>query len=127
MNIIKKITILLLSILFMACNSDDDGVVQNQNQAPVLADSSINLSETLTSDIITTIEATDPEGDALTYSIVSQNPSGSVSINPNTGVVYVANASAFDYSVNQVITVTIMVTDGINETTAQLTINIIED
>ncbi|TCK69303.1 hypothetical protein DFQ05_0824 [Winogradskyella wandonensis] len=35
------------------------------------------------------------------YSIVSQTPAGAIAIDPNTGVVTVADASLFDYEINQ--------------------------
>ena len=41
-----------------------------------------------------TLAATDPEGSALTYAIVSGNSSGAFAINPATGVITLANSSA---------------------------------
>ncbi|MGB1269329.1 MAG: cadherin repeat domain-containing protein [Flavobacteriaceae bacterium] len=124
MKIVKTVILVFAAITVMACNNDDDNTPQNQ--APVVEDKTISVSENLTSDLLTTIAATDVEGDTLIYSIVSQSPSDSVLINELTGEVFVNNASVFDYDVNQVITVVISVSDGENVSTSTLIINITE-
>ena len=84
----------------------------------------MNMDENPTSDLLTTMVATDAEEDQLTYSIVSQTPTNSVGINATNGEVYIVNASAFDYEQNTKITVVIAVTDGVNITESTLAINI---
>lgn len=122
MNTIKHVMLLLIIALLMACSSDD----KPQNQAPVFEDQDqiMNMDENPTSDLLTTIVATDAEEDTLTYSIVSQTPTGSIIINESTGDIYVGNASAFDYEQNTQIIAIIAVTDGISTTESTLTINI---
>jgi predicted component of type VI protein secretion system len=122
MNTIKFLMLLVIAVVFTSCNNDDEP----KNQAPVLADKTMEVSENLTSDLITSLAATDAEEDELTYSIVSQTPTGSIIINENTGEIYVGNASAFDYEQNTTIVAVIAVFDGINTTQSTLTINILD-
>jgi len=110
--------LLLITVVFTSCNNDDD---EPQNHEPVLLDTTINLQNP-TSDLITTLSATDEDGDDLTYTIVSQTPIGSVIINETTGEVFIADASAFNQT--NTITVTINISDGIDITTMVLTINV---
>lgn len=114
--------LLLVIAVFTSCSNDDEP----KNQAPVLADKTMDVSENLTSDLITFMAATDAEEDELTYSIVSQTPTGSIIINENTGEIYVGNANAFDYEQNTTIVAVIAVFDGINTTQSTLTINILD-
>jgi predicted component of type VI protein secretion system len=122
MNTIKFLMLLVIAVVFTSCSNDDEP----KNQAPVLADKTMEVSENLTSDLITSMAATDAEEDELTYSIVSQTPTGSIIINENTGEIYVGNASAFDYEQNTTIVAVIAVFDGINTTQSTLTINILD-
>ena len=115
---------LLLStvVLLTSCNNGDEP----KNEAPVVEDMTINVSENLESDLITTIVATDAEEDVLTYSIVSQTPANSIIINESTGEIYVGTASAFDYEQNTTITAIIAVSDGASSTESTLIINILD-
>lgn len=123
MNTIKTLTLLLFLVVFTACNNDDDSM----NHTLTMNDAELNVSEDLTSDLLTTIVATDSNAEhELTYSIVSQTPANSVIINETIGELYVGNASAFDYEQNTSITVVLEVTDGTLTTQAALTINILD-
>jgi hypothetical protein len=112
----------LVITVFTSCNNDD----APKNEAPVLANKTMDISENLESDLITSMVATDAEEDTLIYSIVSQTPTGSIIINESTGDIYVGNASAFDYEQNTQIIAIIAVSDGINSTESTLTINILD-
>lgn len=120
MNTLKTLTVLLIVAVFASCSNDDEP----KNHAPVSEDMVLNMDENPTSDLLTTIVATDLDGDDLQFSIVSQTPTGSVIINETTGEVYIGNSSIFDYEQNTVITVIIAVTDGVSVTEITLTINI---
>lgn len=122
MNTIKFLTLICAVAFFCACEKDDGPT----NSAPVLEDSTMNMDENPTSDLLTTVTATDADEDTLTYSIVSQTPANSVLINSTNGEIYIANASAFDYEQNTQIVVNIEVTDGVNITQSTLTINILD-
>jgi hypothetical protein len=123
MNTIKILSLLLIAVMITSCNNDDDST----SHTLTMNDVDLNISEDLTSDLLTTIVATDSDDEhELTYSIVSQTPANSVIINETTGELYVGNASAFDYEQNTTITAVIEVTDGTLTTQATLTINIID-
>lgn len=124
MKITKIIYVLIILLTFTACSKDDEA----PNNPPVLEDVELNVNEAIRFDsnaTITTLEATDKDNDTLTYSIVSQTPTGSIAIEASTGKVTVANADAFVYQKDKKITATIKVSDGKSETTAQLVLNII--
>lgn len=123
MNTIKTLSILLLAVVVSSCSNDDDGT----SHTLTMSDIELNVSEDLTSDLLTTIVATDSDDEhELAYSIVSQTPANSVIINETTGELYVGNASAFDYEQNTTITVVVEATDGALTTQATLAINIID-
>lgn len=122
MNTIKTLMLLLMVVIMASCNNDDDGI----SHILTMNDSVLNVSENLTSDLLTTIVATDSNAEhELTYDIVSQTPANSVIVNETTGELYVGNASAFDYEQNTTITIIVEATDGTLTTQATLTINIL--
>jgi hypothetical protein len=122
MNTIKTLMLFAIIATCCACSNDD----APKNEAPIMDSKTINVPENLESDLITTMAATDAEEDQLTYSIVSQTPTGSIIINASTGEIYVGNASAFDYEQNTQIVAVIRVSDGTSNTDATLTINILD-
>lgn len=122
MNTIKTLMLFVIVAVFTSCNNDDEP----QNHAPVSQDMEISMDENPTSDILTTIVATDVEGDALTYTIQSQTPAGSIQINETTGEVFIFDINAFDYEQNTTIAAVIEVSDGVNITETTLTINILD-
>ncbi|TBN01315.1 cadherin repeat domain-containing protein [Hyunsoonleella flava] len=122
MNSIKFFSLACAVMLFCACQKDDTPT----NSAPVLEDRTMNMNENPTSDLVTTVTATDADDDQLTYTIVSQTPENSVGINTANGEIYIVNASAFDYEQNTTIIINIEVTDGVNTTASALTINILD-
>ena len=122
MKTIKTLMLLVIIAVFTSCNNDDEP----KNHAPTAQDMVISMDENPTSDLITTIVATDLDGDVLTYSIISQTPAGSLAINSATGSIFIVNPNAFDYEQNTEITAQIEISDGINVTIIQLTINILD-
>jgi hypothetical protein len=58
------------------------------------------------------IESSDPDGDILVYSIISGDDSGSFSITTNTGLLNISDSTLLDFEVNEVLNLTIQVTDG---------------
>lgn len=122
MKTIKTLMLLLVIATISACSNDD----APKNEAPIMESKTMNVSENLESDLITTMAAKDAEENELTYSIVSQTPAGSIIINASTGQIYVGNASAFDYEQNTQIVAIISVSDGTSTTESTLTINILD-
>ncbi|MEM8899431.1 MAG: discoidin domain-containing protein [Bacteroidota bacterium] len=83
-----------------------------QNQAPKLDGAVFKIPENLKNTTeFGALFALDPDGDALTYSIIEGNTGGAFSINPETGVLAVANTNQLDYERNPVFTLTVQVND----------------
>lgn len=62
----------------------------------------------------------------LSFSILNQNPNGSVEINPTTGERIIVDKKNFEYQINPIISATIQVSDSINSENIPVTINLIE-
>ena len=58
------------------------------------------------------VTATDPEGDALTYSLASGSDSGNFTLEPSTGRMEVSSDAILDYEANPTLIVELQVSDG---------------
>jgi len=95
-------------------------------QPPVVLAQTFEISELAAiGDIVGTVVATDADTDVadLTYAITAGN--GDFTINPNSGEITTVNL--LDYAVKPQYTLTIEVSDGIDATSADMTINVEED
>lgn len=92
------------------------------NQAPQLEDQSFEASEDISdTDIIGTVDASDVEGDNLTYSI-TENDGELFEIDENTGELSLVAGQNLDFELFEEHTITISVTDGTNISEATITI-----
>ncbi len=71
-----------------------------------------------------TIVATDPEDNALTFSITNGNESGAFSIDESTGLLKIANSIPVDFEINSVFTLSIEVNDGSLTSAETITVNL---
>lgn len=87
--------------------------IDSTNQAPVMSSTTpVSIAEsTVTGRAVSTISATDPEGDTLTYSILSGNTGNAFTINPSTGAI--TTATALDYETTNSYTLTVAATDTV--------------
>ena len=72
-----------------------------------------------------TVQATDPDGDTLTYTIADQQALGAFSVEPSTGIIRVADSSQIDFETDETLDLTIAVTDpngGRAEQTVTITV-----
>jgi predicted extracellular nuclease len=74
--------------------------------------------------IVGSINATDINGDILTYSITSGNTNGAFSINASTGQITVANRAALDFETTPSFSLTVGVSDGSLTDSATVTVNL---
>jgi len=118
-TIFKKIILLFVITTIFSCSSDDDST--SDNTAPVIEAQSFTVSENITSDtVFATVTATDPDGDNLTYSIVT-NSSGLFSIN-NNGELSVTVGASLDFETTDNHTITVAVADISETKTATISI-----
>jgi putative intracellular protease/amidase len=84
------------------------------NQAPTASNAGWSLIENAANGTsVGTVIASDPDaGQTLTYAIIGGNDSGAFAINPTTGQITVANATALDFETNPVFHMTVQVTDS---------------
>ncbi|MEN1784923.1 MAG: cadherin domain-containing protein [Bacteroidota bacterium] len=110
----------------LGCSNDDNGgSTTPENNAPDIQDQSFTASEVIDdASIIGKVVATDPDGDALTFSIKTN--SNSLFEITNGGDISLAASQSLDYETATSHTLSIDVTDGEATSNAQVTINVID-
>lgn len=120
-------------LFFVSCSNDDGGVPVTPdpgNTAPVVNAANFSpLESILDTDEIGTVNATDADDDTLVYEITANDDDLFV-IDADTGVISLTTGSSLDFEKKQEYTITVSVSDGEEEASAQITIsvqNVIED
>ncbi len=84
-----------------------------ENKAPTIEEEEFTLAEnSIVGTQVGFITASDPDGDDLTFSIISGNDLGAFHVDENTGELSVVNSQALDYEVTPVFGISVQVTDG---------------
>jgi len=112
----ETVTVIVINGIGLSDSKDYNIVVSPANQAPVITpitDATITVGETYTY----TVEATDPDGDTLTYSL-TDSPAG-MTIDENSGEITWTSTAVGSYGV------TVEVSDGDLNDTQSFTITII--
>lgn len=119
----KKLTTLLLLLLFSACSSDSEKDTKDEfNNQPIVANQNFTVLEhTKTGNIIGIVKASDKENDVLSFSIEGNSD---ININPNTGELTVGEHLKLDYETNKRIEFVVSVFDGTTISDATITLNI---
>ena len=100
-------------------------VIADRNQPPAADDTSLNVDENAENGtIVGNLPASDPDGQSMTYSILSGNTSNIFSLHAATGEIKVADGSLLDYETTKSYTLAIQVSDGIDTTIANVKINV---
>lgn len=109
--------------------SDDAVITINLtdiNEAPTVTDATVSLNENSpNSTAVHTVLASDPDGDALSYTISAGNTGTAFTINA-TGEISVSDASALDFETTPPFTLTVTVSDGTLSDKAVITISLID-
>ena len=96
------------NILFL-----DSITLAPENQVPSLTNLNFSIAEhSPDGTLIGILTATDPENDALTYSILFGNTNDAFSLDANTGALIVQNQSALDFKSTSMFELTVEVNDG---------------
>ncbi len=96
----------------------------DENLAPAITDQTFSLAENSVSAAeVGIVQATDPDGDALSYSITSGNTGDAFALNATSGVLTVQTSSALDFETTPTFNLEVKVNDG-NGGTASATITI---
>lgn len=127
-KISKHLSLILLLVVF-SCSSDDDSNPNPTDESGITAvNFTIDFDENPAPGAsIGIVQAA--SDNTLSFAITSQTPSGAMSINTNTGELKVANAAAFDFETNPVITATISIitSKGSKNVSATITLNDLDD
>tara|TARA_B100000963_G_scaffold90282_1_gene77800 strand:- start:2344 stop:3852 length:1509 start_codon:yes stop_codon:yes gene_type:complete len=102
-------------------------IVENENDPPVINDTIFSINENPDNNfLIGKVEASDPDGDTLLFSIVSGNDNEIFMID-NEGNLKVKNGGLIKYDDYQSFLLIVQVSDGKLSVNSQVTINVIED
>ena len=123
------IPIIIFGIMLTACGDDDEPDTNKkeedkpENTAPTIADQTFSVAEDAAVDAeVGTIQATDAENDDLTFSITSGNTGDVFAMNASSGLLTVAKA--LDFETTMTYTLKVSVSDGTDQNTADITINV---
>ncbi|MEZ6134573.1 MAG: Ig-like domain-containing protein [Pirellulaceae bacterium] len=87
--------------------------VTSVNDSPVVNSDTFSIAENSPNDLVVgTAVATDPDGDEVTFAIVSGNTDGAFRIDPLTGQIRVANTAALDYETTPEFNLVVRATDS---------------
>lgn len=120
MKTVQNLFTLICLALFLNSCSDDDSPT-TQSPAIFLENQTIEVIEHPASSIVLTLNPINSIAPA--YTIESQSPNNAVTIDSD-GNVIIQDQMAFDFERNDQVIVSVRVTDGDSEDTAQITINI---
>ncbi|WP_074406137.1 BspA family leucine-rich repeat surface protein [Aquimarina megaterium] len=121
-NLAKFIVLLFVLTALLNCSNDDDPKIA-QNNIPVINNQSFTVVENIADNIpIGLIEASDPDGDTLVFS-VSVNDDNLFEIS-DEGILSLDDLKVLDYEASQSHTITVVVTDGKTAAEAIVTINL---
>mgnify|MGYP001801295421 CR=1 FL=1 len=124
--------IILLIVTFIASACGDDDLETPPNETPVISDQSFTVAEGINHEVIIgSVQASDPDGDALGFSITatvelngSRDFSGLFEIDETTGALSLANSGFLDFEDASGFTVTVSVSDMESSASASITITV---
>ena len=105
--------------------TDVDEDSTTTNQAPTITSATYSLAEnSINGTVLGMVEASDPNGDTLTYTIVSGNDAEAFSLDSESGELTVSTSSALDFETTLTYSLGIEVSDGALSDVAIFTINL---
>ncbi len=107
-NAIYAVLVSLAMLIFVSCSVDEEIVSIATSDITISVDENQENGASLTF-----VDGSSMIG-AVTYSIISQNPTGATEINGNSGELTVDDGSLFNYELNSSMFLTVEMTNGIN-------------
>ncbi|MCH9661965.1 MAG: hypothetical protein K0U54_13760 [Bacteroidetes bacterium] len=109
-------TVFIFSIAFVvllsSCSKSDEPNNDSTEVTITASNITLNIDENpQRGDILGEVQASTSSGN-ISFSILDQTPSGAIAVGANSGVITVANAFAFNYEVNPLLSGTIRLTNG---------------
>ncbi|AWX44527.1 hypothetical protein HME9304_01530 [Flagellimonas maritima] len=112
----------LFALALFSCGKDDGPTTTNG--APTMSAQAFTASEGISdTQAIGTVKATDPDGDALAFAIVA-NSGDLFEIAATTGSISLASGKSLDFGLAASHVITVGVSDGEDDASAQITINV---
>ncbi|MEM7109389.1 MAG: BspA family leucine-rich repeat surface protein [Bacteroidota bacterium] len=118
------LTWIIISVLLTSCSSDDDpSPSNNENAAPIITAQSFSADEDIADDVVIgTVQATDTEGDSLTFSITAN--SGNLFEITASGELSLTTNESLDFETAVSHMLTVEVSDGTSQASASITITV---
>ena len=112
----------LFSVVFAQPGHAAAPLIQDGNTA--VAENAVNFATVYDINDANTNNDTDPDGDAITYTIIAGNTEGIFDIDNNTGLIVVVDNTKFDRETTDQYILTVQATDGTLTSTADITIDV---
>ncbi len=123
---IFSFSLMLIFVLFVGCSSDNEAEDSVTNRAPSISNQSFSASELIDDQtVIGTVQANDPDNDNLTFSITA-NANGLFETS-SAGALSLVSGQNLDFETAQSHTITVQVSDGTAQSSAQITINVTDE
>lgn len=117
-TVVQYLLVVCLLLPFLADNAQA-AKGPGRNRAPVVNDQSFSVDENSPNGTaVGTVVASDPNGDALTYSITAGNTGTAFAIGASTGALTVSSSAALDFETTPTFSLTVRVADpaGLSDT-----------
>jgi len=99
----------------------------SENSAPVIVDQSFEINENMNNGMsVGIVEATDPDGNGLTFTFENSSASDAFAIDETTGEITVQDTDQLNYEVTPSFNYTVNVSDGELNSTASIVIDLID-
>ena len=95
------------------------------DNAPQISDMTFSVVEnSFNGTVVGTIQASDLDGDTLTYLIISGNTNQAFDLDSSTGILSIKDSTALDYETTPVFSLIVQASDGASSDSATVTINL---
>ena len=116
------------SLCYICISCEEDEGAESVNNPPKIEAQSFAVAENTAKDsTVGTVQATDEDGDELSFSISGGNTGEAFAIGDKSGLLTVNNPSVLDFETNPSFTLTVQVSDGTESASADIEIDIADE